>query len=74
MEEIKKTSRHSFIVTLLLCIFLGWLGVHRFYAGRMITGLFMFCTLGFFGIGTLFDFFIIIAGLFRDGDGLRIKP
>ena len=32
-------SPKSRLVALLLCLFLGWLGVHRFYAGKIGTGL-----------------------------------
>jgi len=42
-------------VSLLLCIFLGWLGVHKFYEGKLITGLIYLFTLGLFGIGWFVD-------------------
>lgn len=42
-------------VALLLCIFLGGLGVHRFYEGKVFTGLLYLFTLGIFGCGWLFD-------------------
>lgn len=40
---------------LLLCILLGWLGIHRFYEGKIVSGFLYLCTLGFFGIGWLID-------------------
>lgn len=42
-------------IALILCVFLGWLGVHRFYEGKVITGLLYLCTWGFFGIGWIVD-------------------
>jgi len=47
-------------VTLLLCIFFGWFGIHRFYEGKIITGILWFFTFGLFGIGWFIDFLIIV--------------
>ena len=58
---------------LLLCFFLGAFGIHRFYVGKIGTGILMLLTLGGRGIWTLIDFIIIVTGSFRDGDGLPIK-
>lgn len=66
-------SPKSKIVTLLLCIFLGYIGVHRFYAGKIGTGLLYFFTLGLFGIGVFVDFIMILTGSFRDSYGMMIK-
>lgn len=66
-------SPKSWLVTLLLCFFVGSLGIHRFYAGKIGTGILMLLTCGFFGIWTLIDFIIIVIGNFTDSDGLKIK-
>ena len=42
-------------ISLLLCIFLGWLGIHRFYEGKVVTGILYLFTLGFFGVGWIID-------------------
>jgi hypothetical protein len=59
-------------VATLLCFFLGVFGAHRFYAGRVGTGFLWLFTLGFLGIGMLFDLILIVAGEFRDAEGRKI--
>nr|WP_320117893.1 NINE protein [uncultured Marinifilum sp.] len=73
MEIVNQKSEKNFVAMLLLCFFLGGLGVHRFYAGKIGTGVLMLLTLGGLGIWTLIDFIIIAVGSFKDGDGLYIK-
>jgi TM2 domain-containing membrane protein YozV len=65
----KTVSPKSRLATLLLCFFLGWLGVHRFYVGKVGTGVAMIFTLGGLGIWVLIDFIMIIVGGFTDMDG-----
>ena len=66
-------SPKGFVPALLLCLFFGPLGVHRFYVGKIGTGILMLLTLGGFGIWALIDTIIIITGNFRDGDGRLVK-
>src|SRR5260370_1702978 len=54
------------IATVLLCHFLVTLGVHRFYTGRIITGILQLLTFGGFGIWVLVDLIMIISGDFKD--------
>ncbi len=67
-------SEKGFVPTVLLCFFLGGLGVHRFFVGKTGTGVVMLLTLGGLGIWTLIDFVMIIIGKFTDAKGLPIKP
>lgn len=49
---------HSLVLGYLLWIF-GFMGAHRFYYGKPISGTVWLCTLGIFGIGWIVDFFLI---------------
>ena len=63
------TSDKSNTVALLLCFFLGFLGIHRFYVGKIGTGVLMILTLGGLGIWNLIDVIIIVMQKFTDSDG-----
>ncbi|MBV8802504.1 MAG: DUF4864 domain-containing protein, partial [Gammaproteobacteria bacterium] len=62
-------SPKSGITTLLLCIFLGTLGIHRFYVGKIGTGILMLLTCGGLGIWTLVDLVLIASCNFKDKNG-----
>ncbi|GAA3562862.1 hypothetical protein GCM10022419_049400 [Nonomuraea rosea] len=59
----------SWLVAVLLCFFLGVLGIHRFYVGKIGTGILMIVTIGGFGIWVLIDFIMILVGKFTDKQG-----
>lgn len=72
-SENTGNSEKNFVATLILCILLGSIGVHRFYAGRIVTGILMILTIGGLGIWVLIDLIIIATGSFKDSQGLPIK-
>ncbi|MDF1781863.1 MAG: TM2 domain-containing protein [Alcanivoracaceae bacterium] len=59
-------NTHSTAIGYILWIF-GFMGAHRFYYGRQITGTIWFFTLGLFFIGWIVDLFLI-PGMDRDAD------
>jgi hypothetical protein len=56
----------------LLCFFFGWLGAHRFYVGKVGTGLLQLVTIGGLGLWAFIDLILILTGVFKDGDGKKI--
>ena len=67
-------SHKSYAVTLVLAIFFGFAGFHRFYVGKVGTGLLWFLTAGMFVFGWLIDIFTVLAGNFTDKAGAWVKP
>ncbi|MCR5124099.1 MAG: TM2 domain-containing protein [Treponema sp.] len=72
MEEQNMVSEKNRTVDLLLCIFLGGLGVHRFYEGKIGTGILWLISGGLFGVGWLVDLILIIVGNAKDKQGNKI--
>ena len=69
LDSSSKTNSTDWLALFLLTFFVGIFGVHRFYVGKIGTGVLHLLTLGLFGIWTLIDLIIIILGNFRDKDG-----
>lgn len=69
----RPTSPKSKAVVLPLCIFLGVLGVHRYYVGKIGTGVLWTLTAGFFGIGWIVDIFTVALGGFYDVNGYVVR-
>lgn len=62
-------SPKSRLVALILCVLLGVLGIHRFYVGKIGTGILMLITGGGLGIWVIVDIILIAVGNFRDKQG-----
>lgn len=56
----------DWLTAMLLCLFLGYLGIHRFYTGKTGTGILWLLTVGCFGIGWFVDFIMILCDGFKD--------
>ncbi len=70
---IEQKSDKDFVLTILLCFFIGSLGIHRFYLGKIGTGILMLITFGGFGLWTLIDLIFIVTGNFKDKQGRKIR-
>ena len=74
-EKNGKTSdpsaagNNSQIIALLLCIFIGSLGIHRFYLGHMGMGILYLLTGGLFGVGVIIDIILILTGQLKPKNG-----
>lgn len=66
-------KRKSFLVTEILCLLLGWLGVHRYYTGYIGLGIAQTLTLGGCGIWALIDFIFISVGQYKDAKGQELE-
>jgi hypothetical protein len=66
-------SDRSFVATWMFSWLLGFLGVDRFYLGKVGTGVLKLLTLGGLGIWWLIDLILTLAGVQRDKDG-RLLP
>lgn len=60
-------------IALGLCLVGGCVGLHRFYVGKIGTGVVYLLTGGGFFFGALADFFSILFGYFRDKSGRKLS-
>ncbi len=52
-------GRYDYSIAWMLQMFLGVFGIHRFYLGKIITGVIWLCTGGLFGVGYIYDMFTL---------------
>ena len=71
-QHLAPVSDRSRAVALVLASVFGLFGVHRFYTGKIATGVLMLCTAGGMGIWWLTDVILLAAGSFRDAEGRRV--
>ena len=66
------TSEKDWLVALLLSIFLGGLGVDRFYLGSILLGILKLITCGGAGVWYIIDIILIAMEKMKDGNGLLV--
>lgn len=69
---VRPVSSKNRLVAFLLAFFVGYLGIHRFYVGKVGTGVVWLLTGGCLGIGVLVDWIMILCGSFTDKAGLPL--
>jgi TM2 domain-containing membrane protein YozV len=73
LRRIKGESDRSWVLTLILSVFVGILGADRFYLGYFWLGIAKFITLGGFGIWWVVDIILILTGKMKDFEGGIIR-
>ncbi len=73
MSNQQIVSDKSKWVAFFLCLFLGYLGVHRFYVGKAGTGILWMFTVGLASLGWFIDLIMILCGSFKDKSGAVLK-
>ena len=72
LDSSTKTNSIYWLALFLLTFFVGVLGVHRFYVGKIGTGVLMLITLGGLGVWFLVDLLLVVTGQFTNKDGQKI--
>ena len=62
-------SEKDWLITLILSILVGGLGIDRFYTGSILLGVLKLLTLGGLGLWWLIDLIMLVTGNYKDGDG-----
>ena len=65
-------SAKSKVMAITMCIVFGWLGIHRYYVGKVGTGIIFMFTFGLFGIGWIHDTVKLATNTFTDCFGLPV--
>ena len=66
-------TRRNWLVAVLLSVFLGTLGIDRFYLGYPVLGILKLITAGGCGVWWLIDLILIATGVVTDADGRPLE-
>ena len=69
----RNTETHDWLITLVLCFLVGYLGIHRFYTKNYAAGILQFFTGGGCGVWWLVDLILILVDGYTDGNGNKLK-
>jgi hypothetical protein len=72
MDSSDGSDKSRAIALALGCV-LGVFGAHRFYLGKIGTGILQVLTMGGMGVWWLYDMILLASGSFRDAEGHRVK-
>lgn len=78
LQTYNEGKGKSWLIALLLCLFLGLLGIHRFYINRSLSGVvILLLSITFFGmiisgIWVFIDFIMILLNVLNDGTGRKL--
>ena len=72
-KRSESISNRKILPALLLCLFFGVFGTHRFYVGKVGSGILQMLTLGGLGLWIIYDAIVLILGRFTDNEGARLK-
>ena len=72
-ENDKPVSKRKILPALLLCFFFGIFGTHRFYVGKVNSGILMMLTLGGLGFWVVLDLVVLVLWRFCDNEGALLK-
>lgn len=62
-------SERDWSIAVILAVFLGYFGAHRFYEGRIVLGILLLLTGGGFIVGWVIDAVIVLLGKSQDDKG-----
>ena len=69
MQEPKApVSKRKILPAVILCVLFGYFGTHRFYVGKVGTGMLQMLTLGGLGFWMLYDAIMLVLGKFTDSE------
>ena len=72
-NDSSNVSSKSWLLTMILAVLFGYIGIHRFYVGKVKSGIVHCFTLGLIYVGWISDIVEISNEKFTDGNGLLIK-